>query len=76
MALDSTAVTNNANGKLIQIERILDNRSISTPLRMELILKLASEWDAETSGSVERCRTASVIKTATKARQYLYGASL
>jgi hypothetical protein len=64
--LDSTAVTSNANGKLITIRRVVDNTRLSSSERMELILRVAAEYDSATTGSVERHRAARVPNS----RQY------
>jgi hypothetical protein len=58
--LDSTAVTSNANGKLIIIDRVVSNTRLTSSERMELIKRVTDDYDRATNGSVERYRAAKV----------------
>jgi len=49
--LQPSQVTNNANGKLIQIERIAGDYAMPTPQRMAMITALCDEFRAGVAGS-------------------------
>lgn len=44
MSIDRAAVTNNANSKVLRIERIVEDRGTPTPQRMEAIAAIVDEW--------------------------------
>lgn len=44
MPIDTAAVTNNANSKVLRIERIVEDRGTPTPERMNAIAAIVDEW--------------------------------
>ena len=51
MGISPHAVTNNANSKLLQVKRIVDNVSLPTPERMRRIAALCDDFRAATAGA-------------------------
>lgn len=51
MGLAPSAVTNNANSKMLRIERIVEDRATPTPQRMAAISRIVDEFRAAVQGS-------------------------
>jgi hypothetical protein len=60
--LCSAQVTSNANSKLCRLSMVIDDTTRSAPERMELVMRIAAEYDRGTAGSVERFKHSDVTE--------------